>query len=158
MLLVYDRLVAPLTERERDAYCEESASAAIELGARDADVPRTWRALQAYLDREYAADRIVVCGEARMLAGTLMAPWNGAIGRRVITPLRSLWCAGLLPAPIRSAYGLHWTSGRSRAFGVAIRLLHRIRRGLPSALATWRASRHGSARGGAPHVRTAAIR
>jgi len=158
MLLVYAELVAPVTEDDRDAYCEESASAAIELGAREEDVPRTWRALEAYLDREYSGGRIVVCGEARRLADALMAPWNGTVGRRVLTPLLSLWCAGLLPAPIRSAYRLDWTPGRSRAFNVATWLLRLMRRGLPRALATWKTSRNGSERGGTPYVRTAATR
>jgi len=50
--LIYERLVAPLTPAERDAYCDEAAVIATELGARTEEVPHTWAATRRYLGRD----------------------------------------------------------------------------------------------------------
>ena len=51
IVMTYELLVHPLTEPERDAYCETSVWVATALGAVDADVPRTWKAVRALKPR-----------------------------------------------------------------------------------------------------------
>src|SRR6187401_780127 len=55
VVLVYEQLVGPLSASERDQYLVEAADVAIALGAIDADLPRTWTALEAYLALEYGS-------------------------------------------------------------------------------------------------------
>ena len=67
ILRVYDQLVRPLTDSERDVYCAEAADVAVALGAQDKDMPRSWRSLHAYLDAQYVSGVIRPCTQARHL-------------------------------------------------------------------------------------------
>src|SRR4030095_2108459 len=58
VVLMYEQLVEPLTAVERDRYCDDAAAVAIALGASPLVVPRSWAAVQAYLDRRYASGEI----------------------------------------------------------------------------------------------------
>src|SRR5205085_11313408 len=69
---VYDRLVMPLTDADRDAYCADAVDVAVALGADSGRVPRSWRALQTYLDAHYASGAIEPCTQARELAAALL--------------------------------------------------------------------------------------
>ena len=144
--LIYDRVVQPLTALDRDAYCAEAAPVAIDLGAREHDVPRTWSALRAYLDRMYASGSIAVSAQARELASAVLAPSFGpfvapaAWINRVIT-------VGLLPERIRTEYGFGWTAADERALARATALVRGLRRITPSALALWPEAKHVSSSG-----------
>ena len=136
VLLVYDQLVAPITEANRDEYCREAADVALALGARDADLPRTWAALERYLTTEYASGRIVVGPDARLIVQAVMFPPLPAISgpfawlNRVIT-------LGLLPEDIRQQYGFAWSERRARHLRRVSTLLRGTRRVLPRAIAWW---------------------
>jgi uncharacterized protein (DUF2236 family) len=140
--LVYERLVAPLTPAERDAYCEESAPVALVLGAREAEVPRTWEALQAYLQRVLASDVLAVGTQARELAGTILVPplalLTGPMGwaSRLIT-------IGLLPDQVRTKYGWDWDRTDGRRLRRVLSMLKRVRRRLPRRVARWSKSGPG---------------
>ena len=124
--LVYDLLVRRLGDDERDTYCREAAPVAIALGAREQDVPTTWSALRAYLDRMY---------------GTGAPP-----GAAVVAPagwINDLLTIGLLPEPIREGYGFTWSPGRQRALLVLLTALRQGRRLMPDAVALWRGARRG---------------
>jgi uncharacterized protein (DUF2236 family) len=135
-LLVYERLIAPVPAADRDAYCDEAAGIALALGARAHDVPRTWRALEQYLETEYASGRIVVGEDARLVADAVMFPPLSLITgvpawfNRVIT-------VGLLPAPVRDQYRYRWDQRRGRQFERTIRSMRAIRKVLPRQLAWW---------------------
>jgi uncharacterized protein (DUF2236 family) len=134
--LIYERVVQPLTEAERDAYCAEAASIAIDLGARDRDVPRTWRDLQLYLDRMYASGSIAVSAQARALASSVLTPPFAPL----VAPaawMNRLVTIGLLPQGVRREYGFAWSAGRERSL-TRVTGLVRILRGLtPPAIAYW---------------------
>ena len=136
ILVVYDRLVAPLNEVDRDRYCADSADVAIALGARADEVPRGWRELQAYIDREYEASSIAVSAQARTLAAALLSPVAGHAGAP-LTALATLLAAGLLPAKVRRDYGFAWNRRRKRAFNATVRVLRLARRTLPHAITWW---------------------
>ncbi len=144
ILLVYERLVAPLTDAGRDRYCLDSADVAIALGARAGDVPRCWKELQACLDREYRAGSIAVSNQARDLAAALLSP----VASRAAAPLTAmatLLAAGLLPAQVRRDYGFAWSPRRERAFGVTLRVLRAARGLLPRWITWWPPARRWSA-------------
>jgi uncharacterized protein (DUF2236 family) len=143
-LIVYERLLGALAEADRDAYCEQAAGVAVELGAAAADVPRTWPALQRYFDAEYASGRIVVGRDARAIADALLFPPMTAVpepfawANRVVT-------IGLLPAPVRQQYGYGWDERRDRQLDRLLAVLSRMRRMSPAAVAWWPAARRHAA-------------
>ncbi len=143
--LVYDAVVAPLDEAERDAWCRESAPLARALGAGD-DVPETWAQLQAYLGRMYASGHIVVGNTARGLARDVLAPRLST----VIAPARAMnrrLTIGLLPARIRSQYGFAWGSSDDAKLARTVRWLRRARRAAPRFIAHWPDARAAHPRG-----------
>jgi uncharacterized protein (DUF2236 family) len=135
MPLVYELLVGPMTGSERDAYCAETASVAVDLGARHEDVPITWTALRTYMDRMYASDAMSVGTDARALAARVLSPL-GAIAAPYDW-FNRLLTVGLLPRSIRSAYGYTWSERDARSLrrvGVVVRGARRL---TPATLAFW---------------------
>src|SRR5512138_3426401 len=49
MVTTFEWLVGPLTTEQRDRYCAEAAWVALALGAHEAEIPRTWRAMRTYV-------------------------------------------------------------------------------------------------------------
>jgi uncharacterized protein (DUF2236 family) len=134
--LVYGRFVAELHPLELDAYCDEAASTAIALGARAADVPRTWAALNAYVAGVYASGVLAVGSDARVLAGAVLAPPLPGLFDPAAAFARRL-ALGTLPDTIRQAYGYGWTAHDARRFARAERWLRRARRAMPAVVALW---------------------
>jgi len=134
--MIYDLTVAPLAVGDRDAYCAQAAPLAVDLGARDADVPRTWRALQDYLSAMYGSGRIAVSGQAREIASAVVAP-PLAFVLGPVTWANRLVTEGLLPPAVRSGYGAAWNEDRERALRRTIAAIRRLRRWTPPALALW---------------------
>jgi uncharacterized protein (DUF2236 family) len=136
IVLIYDRLVQPLTEHERDAFCEASASVAIALGAEEYRVPRTWHALLTALDSAYASGRIVVGPTARELARAMLRPRGGLVARPATWTNETL-AVGMLPDRIRKEYGFRWNDSRQRLFSLTMAAVQRLRRITPARLARW---------------------
>jgi len=133
---MYDRVVAPLSMAERDAYCEEAAAIAIALGARDADVPRTWAALRRYVDTTLASGTIAVGAQARELADAVLAP-PGARAVWPVARVNRLVTLGLLPAAVREQYGFPWSRNAERRVEAVLGVMRMFRRGAPRWLACW---------------------
>jgi uncharacterized protein (DUF2236 family) len=134
---IFQRLVAPLTSTELDAFCAESAPTLVALGGDGDAAPRTWRALGDYLDRMYLGGVLAVSDTARDLAHAVLTPRvaglpvpGGSIPR--------LLTIGLLPEEIRRAYGFEWSDARRRRLERLLRVLKSVRRVTPDVLATWR--------------------
>jgi uncharacterized protein (DUF2236 family) len=137
--LVYEQVVAPLSEDDRDAWCRQSAPVARALGA-TADVPESWAELQAYIARMHASDAIIVGNTARRLARDVLAPRLSGL----IAPVRAInrtMTVGLLPPRVRSQYGLAWHDRDARRLERSLALLRRMRAVTPDRLATWPESR-----------------
>jgi uncharacterized protein (DUF2236 family) len=140
VLLVYGRLVRPLSDAEHDAYCVEAAPVAIALGAHPGEVPRTRGELEHYISRMYASGSIAVSGQARELAAAIVHP----PGSRLVAPvtwINEVVTMGLLPAHLRSQYGFAWTPARERALGLVLGGVAAVRTVLPRQLAWWRDAR-----------------
>jgi uncharacterized protein (DUF2236 family) len=141
LVVVYEQLVEPLTAAERDRYCDDAAEVAVALGASPQDVPRSWAAVQAYLERRYASGEIVVGQQALTLAAALVSPVGRRLSRLVVTPVVSVLAAGLLPPHMRIQYGFAWNRRRERRFIRMFGLLRLMRRALPVCLTQWRRAR-----------------
>ena len=143
VLMLYEMLFGALTSAERDAYCDEASDVAIELGADAAAVPRTWPALRAYLETEYASGRITVGPDARAISDALLfppltaVPWPLSSINRVMT-------IGLLPADVRDQYRYGWNDSRSKQFARLLSMLRGLHRISPRALVWWPEARRGA--------------
>jgi uncharacterized protein (DUF2236 family) len=142
--MVYELLVGPLTAAERDAYCVEAASTAIDLGARPDQVPRTWMENAAYLDTMCRSGAITVGAQARELAAHVVSPpfgyvvAPGAWTNRLIT-------FGLLPDTIRGQFEFAWSERQSRRLRRVATLIRSARRVTPDAVALWPEARRPAA-------------
>jgi uncharacterized protein (DUF2236 family) len=132
---VYEAIVRPISDDERDAWCRESAPVARALGGGD-DVPETWAGAQAYISAMLASGRIVVSDTARDLAAdvlaprfsVLIAPWRAM--NRVVT-------MGLLPPELRAQYGFPWSAKDDATLARTLRGLRTVRRLTPDVIALW---------------------
>jgi uncharacterized protein (DUF2236 family) len=136
----YELLFQPLTDDERDRYCEEAAAVAIELGAMPADVPATWTRLEQYLAGEYNSGRIVVGDTARRLGHAVLSPGLTVVAEPALRINRTL-TLGLLPGHIRAEYGFEWTARQQAAFERTVGRLRRVRRVMPAIVMRWPAAR-----------------
>ncbi len=135
-LIIYERLVRPLSAEERDAYCEEARDVPIELGARADEVPRTWAALERYMDAEYASGRIAVGPDARVIGDALLFPPMAAVPSPFAWANR-LVTLGLLPAEVRAQYRYGWSDDRTRQLDRTLAALRGVRRISPRLVAWW---------------------
>ena len=140
VVLVYEQLVAPLTAVERDRYCDDAAEVAIALGASFQGVPRSWTALEAYMEERYASGEIAAGQQALTLAEALVSP-GGWLSRRLAAPSVVFVAAGLLPPHVRIQYRFAWNRRRERRFARTMVLLRRMRRALPRRFTQWQRAR-----------------
>ena len=136
VLMAYERFIGHLSPEERDAYCEEAAGVAIALGARPADVPRSWAVLEEYLEREYASGRIAVGQDARLISDAILFPPLRALTGPLAWANR-LITLGLLPPPVREQYRYDWNDRRERQLKRTISALRSLRRVSPRVTALW---------------------
>jgi uncharacterized protein (DUF2236 family) len=138
--MFYEMLIAPLAPAERDRYCAAAAPVAVALNARRGEVPCSWEALQAYLDRMHASGRTTVSAQARELAAAVLSPPFGPLGSPGAAVNRLL-TLGTLPPGVRSQYGFEWTRRDDRLLQLVVPALRMSRRVLPGRLAKWKAAR-----------------
>jgi uncharacterized protein (DUF2236 family) len=136
VILAYDALVESIGGNDRDTYCREAAAVAIELGARTADVPLDWRALERYLADTRQSGVIVVGPDARAVATVLLRGRFSTLMGPVAWANRTL-TAGWLPGDVRAQYGFQWNDARERQFSRTVASVRRVRRMLPDAIALW---------------------
>jgi len=136
VVLIYEKLVAPLSPAERDEYCVEAAEVAVALGAESNDLPRTWIALEEYLTREYASGRIVVGQDARMIVDAILFPPLSVISGPFAW-INRLVTLGLLPETVRDQYRYDWNGRRDRQLQSVLKAIRGLRRLTPRRLAHW---------------------
>jgi uncharacterized protein (DUF2236 family) len=158
--LVYDLLVAPLADADRDAYCAAAAPVARALGA--IDVPLSWREVTAGISAMYDSGGVTVGRQARELASAVLAPPFAPIVAP-IAHVNRLFAIGFLPPGLRAQYGFAWRERDERALARWVRILRGARRVTPDVLALWPEARSadrstGSAsREGMPGKRAASL-
>jgi uncharacterized protein (DUF2236 family) len=137
--LVYERVVEPLSDAERDQYCVETVPIVRALGV-DHGEPRSWMDMRRYIERMLASGEIAVSGQARELAAAVIAPpfsWLIAPLARV----NRLFTVGLLPGIVREQYGFAWTRTDEQALDRWTRILRPARRWMPETVALWKDAR-----------------
>jgi len=136
VLMVYEKLVASLTEAERDEYCAEAFPIALALKAREEDVPKTWSDLRRYLERTYSSKAIAVGTQGQELARAVLSPSGGWLVAPAIWINRTI-TVGLLPSQVREQYGMTWAPRQDRTVARLLSMLRATRRVLPDAIALW---------------------
>jgi uncharacterized protein (DUF2236 family) len=133
---VYQRIVAPLSEDELDRVCIESAPILEELGGDPAASPRTWKQLRAYMETVYNTETLALSDDARALGIAVLSPRAAGLPLP-LTGTHRLIATGLLPPPLRQAYGFEWNPTRERRFHRALGAVRTARRLAPRAIAYW---------------------
>ena len=137
---IYQRVVAPLTADDLNLLCVEAAPLLHALGGDPATTPRTWDALQRYMNEVDRSGVLAVSDEARELGAAVLTPRAAGIA----VPLggvHQLVAVGLLPAALRAEYGFRWNPARARRFERTLRALRAIRHVTPRVAAHWRVAR-----------------
>jgi uncharacterized protein (DUF2236 family) len=140
ILLVYERLVGPLTPEERDRYCAESAVMEPLLNIPGGVLPRNLAELDTYMHDMLIGGSIAVTDSSRALARAVLFPPRWRLFWPAFRPVQ-LITIGLLPPAIRQAYGFRWTRRDARAMSRWITILRWARRLMPSILREWPGAR-----------------
>ena len=104
-LVVHERLVGALSERDRDGFVADMALVARVFGLPDGLAPTSFAAFSRYLEERLASGDLVVGRQAREVADAVLRP-------RMRPPLRTAAAAlarasaSMLPEPIRGQYGV----------------------------------------------------
>ena len=141
--MVYELLVGPLSIRERDQYCAEATIMEPLLGMPDGWLPRDWAQLDAYMRETMAGGSIAVSDTSRALAQAVLYPPQWYVAWPAFRAVQAL-TIGLLPPPLRHAYGFQWRRQDERAFARWAALVRTTRRLLPPAARQWRMARRGN--------------
>ena len=134
--LIYERLVGPLTLRDRDRYCSEAAIMEPLLGMPAGWLPRDSAQLDTYMGEMLASGSIVVTDTSRSLARSLLYPPQWYAVWPVFRAMQLL-TIGSLPPSIRQAYGFEWRARDVRAFARWTALLRTSLRLLPPFAREW---------------------
>jgi uncharacterized protein (DUF2236 family) len=138
--LAYERLVAPLTARERDRYCAEATIMEPLLGMPDGWLPRDAAQLDAYMQEMLAGGTLVVSDTSRSLARALLYPPQWWLAWPAFRAMQLL-TIGTLPPAIRKAYGFEWHARDERALARWTALLRTVVRWLPAFAREWPSAR-----------------
>jgi uncharacterized protein (DUF2236 family) len=134
--LIYELLIGPLSDAERDQYCSEAAIMEPLLGMPAGWLPRDWAQLDTYMREMLAGGTIVVTDTSRALARAVLYPPQWYVAWPAFRALQLL-TIGTLPPPIREAYGFDWRARDIRAFERWTRLLRTSLRLLPAVAREW---------------------
>jgi uncharacterized protein (DUF2236 family) len=142
--LTYERLVGPLTLRERDRYCVEAAIMEPLLGMPADWLPRGSAQLDTYMHEMLSGGSLVITDTSRALARALLYPprwyvaWPGFRAMQLIT-------IGSLPPSIREAYGFSWRPRDERALARWTAMIRTAVRLLPPIAREWPVARRAEA-------------
>ncbi len=151
--LTYELLVGPLTVRDRDQYCLESAIMEPLLGMSAGWLPRDSAQLDAYMGEMLASGRIVVTDTSRALARAVLYPPHWYVAWPAFRAMQLL-TIGSLPPSIREAYGFGWRARDARAFARWTALLRALLRLFPPLAREWPMARRRDLSGTFPMHRS----
>jgi uncharacterized protein (DUF2236 family) len=146
-LLVYERFVRPLTERDRRRYYLETVDAADLFGIPRAVIPADLDAFRGYVGRMLQGPELRATAEGRRLVADVLRP-PLPLPLRVPTAAVRLITLSLLPERIRSMFGLRAGIRSRAALATASRASRLLLPVLPAAMRQFSAAR--AAPGGPP--------
>lgn len=138
--LTYELLVGPLTDDERDRYLVEAAVMEPLLDIPRGSLPRNRNELDAYMRETLRSGGIAISEGSRALARAVLFPPRWQLLWPAFRPVQ-LITIGLLPPPVRDAYGFEWSSRDARALSRWTRALRLLRRVLPPVALEWPSAR-----------------
>lgn len=139
-LLAYPLFIGPLTPEESDRYCAEVARVGPCLGIPEGALPMDVAELRRYMNAMVTSGQIVITDTARTLAQDLLYPPTLGVTGPLAGFMR-LATRGLLPPPIRDAYGFSWDARHERALRLSARCLRGLLPFVPSRLRYWASAR-----------------
>jgi uncharacterized protein (DUF2236 family) len=110
-LMVYQRFVRRLSPRDQHRYYQDSMLLARRFGIPERMIPASFEEFTVYMDEMVHGDALVVTETTRTIAREVLYP-NVWIVPRSAGPVARFVTAGLLPEPLREAYGFKWSDGR----------------------------------------------
>jgi uncharacterized protein (DUF2236 family) len=114
-VVVYERYVATLRRREKDALWADYRLVGSLFGLRDRDMPDGWTGFREYMDGMLRSGRLHVTDEARDLAVRIVMRPPVPLAALPLRELVNQVTIGLLPASLRRQYGLRWDPLRGLA-------------------------------------------
>ncbi len=132
---VHRRLVGPLDTAELDAVYLDYHVVGTALQVPPEAWPIDRAAFEPWWDERIGV--LVVDDTARDVARELLHPSSGPLWLRAGMPLARLVTAGLLPARVRSAYGMPWGPRRARRYRIAMAGMAGLNRVLPRRIREW---------------------
>jgi len=136
---LFEMVAGQLTAANRDEYCRESASVAVDLGADSRAVPLDWETMSAYVQQMVTSGALAVGPDARELADALLNSRVIKLSGPMGAATRHL-TTGLLPVELRRQYGLPWDDRQEARFNRLVARVARLRQWAPPALARWHSS------------------
>lgn len=130
-----ERLIAPLTEQDRDAIYADYEMIGTALQVPAGMWPPDRAAFHRYWQAESA--KLSVDDTVREVSRALLHPRSGPLWLRAGMPLARLVTAGLLSPELRSQFGMRWSRGRERRFGAAMAGIAAVNRVLPRGVREW---------------------
>ncbi len=130
-LRVHDMFLPELGSAARDLYWQETLRFAALFGLTSDVMPKDFNAFAAYMEETLASDMLSVGPEAKDIADHLL---KGKGGARALPKWYVAVTAGLLPPPLRDAYGLTFGPVDRRRAERAIRRLQILHPRLPGKL------------------------
>ena len=140
--MAYERLVGPLTPRERDRYCLEAAIMEPLLGMPADWLPRDSSQLDAYMRAMLANGTLSVNDTSRALARAVLYPDHWRLAWPLLRAMQVL-TIGSLPPSIRDAYGFEWGARDQRALARWTSVVRTLVRLLPPVARVWPLARRG---------------
>jgi uncharacterized protein (DUF2236 family) len=134
MLLGYTTLIGPLDRRRADRFVREWNVVGDLLMLPHARLWQTAAELRAYVDGQIAAGVVTPVPASRVAARTVLQPPFPWPGLQPVSDALGFITAGLLPAALRSGYGIPWSARQERSFRAVCCLSRRLHPYLPRRL------------------------
>jgi uncharacterized protein (DUF2236 family) len=135
-LVTYEAFVGPLNDREREDFYQEFKLLGELLGIPSDRFPDTMPDFQAYMEAMMTSGPVHVDQRAKDLARLVLRPSLRLLPGPAMIPFEVV-TAGLLPATLRTQYGLAWGPGQRRVFKLAVSALPRLLAVTPPILRVW---------------------
>lgn len=131
-LMLYEHWVERLDNRHAEVIYRQYRILGAALQMREEQWPADRAAFRAYWDTMLL--RLEVTDATRGVCRDLFHPRHIPAWMRAAMPLNRFITAGLLPAPIRDAYGIDWNDRRQRRFDLFSRIVRLVYPRMPASL------------------------
>ena len=136
----YELYVTPLSDDQKNLYCNEASWTESLFGVPPATFPQSWQELQDYIRMMLASADIAVTDTARILAAELLHPALPMIAAPLVAMAR-LPTIGLLPTSLRAAYGFEWGRQQHLALHGCAAVLRSVLPWVPPPVRYWKTAR-----------------